>query len=241
MFPHQAIHFDSCSFTYFKSLLQNVIVNASRTEPSQTTETESLATESQMLLKQCPQLHLDIDSTASNDTFHTNRTESAPNPASSQVYSRKRPKSSVYKHSSRVFDFISRRKEETRQTQDLISIPIPNLNVPHLSSPEVLVMDDFKECPRPTDTNDRPQSFKVYDLRSNEKDKSQANRIKLSIWRRPSTSEYFGEFHLNRDYKDSDRNGVACRFSLGSLANVNRYIQQLSEFFNLEDQKQVYS
>lgn len=137
-----------------------------------------------------------------------------------------------------MYDFISMKKHK-EDVKDLKSIPIPNLDVPRLSLPKLLPDDEFKECLRPTDTTDKSQLFKVYDLRSNEKDKSQANRLKLSIWRRPSTSEYFGEFYLNRDYKDNERNGVACRFSLGSLTNVNRYIQQLSEFFNLEDQKPV--
>lgn len=39
--------------------------------------------------------------------------------------------------------------------------------------------------------------------------------IKLSILQRPSDQEFLGELYVDRDHVDGERNGAACRFTLG--------------------------
>lgn len=124
-------------------------------------------------------------------------------------------------------------------------IPAPNLDVPSLSPPsQPVVINEFKAYKRPRETSDcLPQLIAEYvletDMPSKDKDKPRVYHIKLSILQRPSNSEYLGELYLDRDHKKGERNGVACRFSLGSRTHVTRYIQQFTEIFTEGGRKTV--
>ncbi|GBP65516.1 Transcription factor SPT20 homolog [Eumeta japonica] len=63
--------------------------------------------------------------------------------------------------------------------------------------------------------------------------------IKLSILQRPSDQEFLGELYVDRDYVEGERNGAACRFTLGSRVQANKYIQQFTEIFTEEGRKSV--
>ncbi|XP_025829739.1 transcription factor SPT20 homolog isoform X2 [Agrilus planipennis] len=124
-------------------------------------------------------------------------------------------------------------------------IPVPSLSAPNIAPPSQGVhINEFKAYQRPKETSDcSPQLIEEYvletDMPSKEKGKSRVYHIKLSILQRPSNSEYLGELYLDRDHKKDERNGVACRFSLGSRAHANRYIQQFTEIFTEGGRKSV--
>lgn len=63
--------------------------------------------------------------------------------------------------------------------------------------------------------------------------------IKLSILQRPSDQEFLGELYVDRDHVEGERNGAACRFTLGSRLQANKYIQQFTEIFTEEGRKSV--
>lgn len=97
---------------------------------------------------------------------------------------------------------------------------------------------------RPKETSDcLPQLIEEYvletDMPSKDKDKPRVYYIKLSILQRPANSEFLGELYLDRDYKKDHKNGVACRFPLGSRANALRYIHQFTDIFTESGRKPV--
>ncbi|KAJ8942575.1 hypothetical protein NQ318_010383 [Aromia moschata] len=111
-------------------------------------------------------------------------------------------------------------------------------------TPEPVVINEFKTYKRPKETSDcLPQLIEEYiletDMPSRERGKPRIYHIKLSILQRPSNSEYLGELYLDRDHKKNEQNGVACRFSLGSRANANRYVHQFTEIFTESGRKSV--
>lgn len=63
--------------------------------------------------------------------------------------------------------------------------------------------------------------------------------IKLSILQRPSDQEFLGELYVDRDHVEGEKNGAACRFTLGSRIHANKYIQQFTEIFTEEGRKSV--
>ncbi|KAK4886944.1 hypothetical protein RN001_003215 [Aquatica leii] len=128
---------------------------------------------------------------------------------------------------------------------DIKPIPVPNLDVQLLNPPsQGVVINEFKAYERPKETSDcLPQLIEEYvletDMPSKEKGKSRVYHIKLSILQRPSNSEYLGELYLDRDHKKDEKNGVACRFSLGTRAHANQYIKQFTEIFTEGGRKSV--
>ncbi|KAK9693203.1 Spt20 family [Popillia japonica] len=130
---------------------------------------------------------------------------------------------------------------------DIKPVPVPSLDPPPIAPPTQGVnINEFKAYQRPRETSDcLPQLIEEYVLEtdikdiSKEKGKPRVYHIKLSILQRPSNSEYLGELYLDRDHKKNERNGVACRFSLGSRAHANRYIQQFTEIFTEGGRKSV--
>lgn len=128
---------------------------------------------------------------------------------------------------------------------DIKPVPVPVLELPPINPPTLGVsINEFKAYQRPRETSDcLPQLIEEYvletDMPSKEKGKPRLYHIKLSILQRPSNSEYLGELYLDRDHKKNERNGVACRFSLGSRAHANRYIQQFTEIFTEGGRKSV--
>ncbi|VVD06069.1 unnamed protein product [Leptidea sinapis] len=97
------------------------------------------------------------------------------------------------------------------------------------------------ERPRPT-SDCQPQLVEEYVLET-EKTSPHASagffHIKLSILQRPSDQEFLGELYVDRDHVEGERNGAACRFSLGSRLQANKYIQQFTEIFTEEGRKSV--
>ncbi|GBP12773.1 hypothetical protein EVAR_72793_1 [Eumeta japonica] len=91
-------------------------------------------------------------------------------------------------------------------------------------------------------TDCQPQLIEEYILET-ERDDNEGRRvvyhIKLSIFQRPSNSEYLGELYVDRDYREGIRNGESCRFPLGTRVHANRYIQQFTEIFTEEGRKAV--
>lgn len=118
----------------------------------------------------------------------------------------------------------------------------PSLNLPEtLQAPsgEVNVERFAKAFDRPRETKDcMPQLVEEYVLET-DRGNGRVNFIKLSILQRPSNSEYLGMLYLDRDYREDQRNGEACQFSLGTRAHANRYIQQFTEIFTEEGRKKV--
>lgn len=118
----------------------------------------------------------------------------------------------------------------------------PSLNLPQslrVPSGEVNVERFAKAFERPRETKDcMPQLVEEYVLET-DRGNGRVNFIKLSILQRPSNCEYLGMLYLDRDYREDERNGEACQFSLGTRAHANRYIQQFTEIFTEEGRKKV--
>ncbi|XP_061706727.1 uncharacterized protein LOC133517427, partial [Cydia pomonella] len=99
------------------------------------------------------------------------------------------------------------------------------------------------ERPRPT-PDCQPQLVEEYVLeteRAPPHAQAQAGffHIKLSILQRPSDQEFLGELYVDRDHVEGEKNGAACRFTLGSRLQANKYIQQFTEIFTEEGRKSV--
>ncbi|XP_050299560.1 transcription factor SPT20 homolog isoform X2 [Anthonomus grandis grandis] len=122
-------------------------------------------------------------------------------------------------------------------------IPVPDLEGPALSPPPVpIVINKFKPMAWPDDTSDcSPHLMEEYtletDITSKDKDKPRVYHIKLSIFQRPANMEFLGELYLDRDHKKDQKNGVSCRFSLGSRPNAHRYVRQFTEIFTESGRK----
>lgn len=122
----------------------------------------------------------------------------------------------------------------------------PRLDYPaNLMVPDQLINVEkyAKTNERPRETTDcQPQLIEEYILET-ERDDNEGRRvvyhIKLSIFQRPSNSEYLGELYVDRDYREGIRNGESCRFPLGTRVHANRYIQQFTEIFTEEGRKAV--
>ncbi|XP_053954727.1 uncharacterized protein LOC128860944 isoform X1 [Anastrepha ludens] len=134
-----------------------------------------------------------------------------------------------------------------RRPRDVIRpIRPPRLEYPaNLKVPEQLISVEkyTKTYERPRETTDcQPQLIEEYVLET-EREENAGRRviyhIKLSIFQRPSNSEYLGELYVDRDYREGERNGESCRFSLGTRIHANRYIQQFTEIFTEEGRKAV--
>lgn len=123
----------------------------------------------------------------------------------------------------------------------ILPIKAPSLEFPStLTAPsEVHVEKLARAYDKPRETKDcMPQLIEEYVLET-DRGNGRLYHIKLSIFQRPANSEYLGELYVDRDYKEGERNGEACQFSLGSRAHANRYIQQFTEIFTEEGRKKV--
>uniref|UniRef100_A0A1A9WRN9 Spt20-like SEP domain-containing protein n=1 Tax=Glossina brevipalpis TaxID=37001 RepID=A0A1A9WRN9_9MUSC len=122
----------------------------------------------------------------------------------------------------------------------------PRLDYPaNLKVPDQLInVEKFAKInERPRETTDcHPILIEEYILET-EREDNEGRRviyhIKLSIFQRPSNSEYLGELYVDRDYREGERNGESCRFPLGTRVHANRYIQQFTEIFTEEGRKAV--
>ncbi|XP_014295065.2 uncharacterized protein LOC103574661 [Microplitis demolitor] len=121
------------------------------------------------------------------------------------------------------------------------SCPAPKLISPPLLPPSspIDVLTYAKAYERPRETKDcLPQLIEEYILET-ERGQGRVYHIKLSILQRPSNSEYLGELYVDRDYREGERNGSACRFTLGTRVQANHYMQQFTEIFTEEGRKNV--
>ncbi|XP_015608658.1 mucin-6 [Cephus cinctus] len=119
--------------------------------------------------------------------------------------------------------------------------PPPSLANPPLLPPStpIDVLRYAKAYERPRETKDcLPQLIEEYILET-ERGQGRVYHIKLSILQRPSNSEYLGELYVDRDHREGEKNGSACRFTLGTRAQANHYIQQFTEIFTEEGRKNV--
>ncbi|XP_066600622.1 uncharacterized protein [Prorops nasuta] len=119
--------------------------------------------------------------------------------------------------------------------------PPPSFTNPPLLPPNtpIDVLRLAKAYERPRETKDcLPQLIEEYILET-ERSQGRVYHIKLSILQRPSNSEYLGELYVDRDHREGEKNGSACRFTLGTRAQANHYIQQFTEIFTEEGRKNV--
>ncbi|XP_044256128.1 uncharacterized protein LOC123006037 isoform X3 [Tribolium madens] len=222
--------------------------------------------ESQILLANKPSLCLDPDNSISStqsrinhnrQMWNTHRFRHEARKFSQVTVNRKRKLDQFTQRPGlELYDFLTRAKTKSKTgnsvsksnkkpQNEMKPIPVPNLDPPPIGPPsQGVFINEFKTYQRPKETSDcLPQLIEEYVLETNmpskEKGKQRVYHIKLSILQRPSNSEYLGELYLDRDHKKNERNGVACRFSLGSRANANRYIHQFTEIFTESGRKSV--
>ncbi|KAK2586504.1 hypothetical protein KPH14_011399 [Odynerus spinipes] len=119
--------------------------------------------------------------------------------------------------------------------------PTPSLANPPLLAPStpIDVLRFAKAYERPRETKDcLPQVIEEYILETGG-NQGEVDHIKLSILQRPSNSEYLGELYMDKNHREGEKNGSACRFTLGTRALANHYIQQFTEIFTEEGRKNV--
>uniref|UniRef100_A0A182JTP4 Spt20-like SEP domain-containing protein n=1 Tax=Anopheles christyi TaxID=43041 RepID=A0A182JTP4_9DIPT len=106
------------------------------------------------------------------------------------------------------------------------TVNLPNLELPELTAPsEVNVEKYARKYEAPKESRDCiPQLIEEYILETDRvvnRGDTRVYHIKLSIFQRPSNSEYLGELYVDRDYRENERNGEACQFSLGTRAHAH--------------------
>ncbi|XP_013175456.1 PREDICTED: transcription factor SPT20 homolog [Papilio xuthus] len=163
-------------------------------------------------------------------------------------------------HGLELLELIHRQRAKNRQTVPLTRLtskypkkppevfkpieppkmdPVPLILPSEATAP--LRLARAYERPRPT-SDCQPQLVEEYILET-EKTSPHASagffHIKLSILQRPSDQEFLGELYVDRDHVEGERNGSACRFTLGSRLQANKYIQQFTEIFTEEGRKSV--
>ncbi|XP_059483010.1 transcription factor SPT20 homolog isoform X2 [Neocloeon triangulifer] len=158
----------------------------------------------------------------------------------SQAAINKRRRLSQYLNScsTPLLRFLDKRPR-ARPTQPL-KLP-PQMVNGHVEPPdpsEVLRLG-IKACEEPPQSSEcLPQLVEEYILQT-ERAQGRVYHIKLSLMQRPSTTEYFGELYVDRDFKEGHRNGASCRFSLGTQWHAKKYIDQFCEIFTEEGRKLV--
>lgn len=223
------------------------------------TEDDKMQLESQILMANTPNLCLSPDTTLSEveSTLNHNRHMWNTHPVrkmarkffSVTVNHKRKLDQCTYIHGLELYYLMLKNKVKTatphkKAHEEITPIPVPNLDVPLLSPPTGGVnITQFKAYQRPNETSDcLPQLIEEYVLETDiplKEGKKRLYHIKLSILQRPSNSEYLGELYLEWDHKQNEQNGVACRFSLGSKAHANKYIQQFRDIFTENGRKRV--
>ncbi|XP_065345251.1 transcription factor SPT20 homolog isoform X1 [Cloeon dipterum] len=131
------------------------------------------------------------------------------------------------------------KRPRNRPTQP-VKLP-PQMSNGYVAPPdpaEVLrLADKILEGP-PQSSECLPQLVEEYILQT-ERAQGRVYHIKLSLLQRPSTTEYFGELYVDRDFKEGQKNGASCRFSLGTQWHAKKYIDQFCEIFTEEGRKLV--
>jgi hypothetical protein len=102
-------------------------------------------------------------------------------------------------------------------------IPVP----PVITQPTP-VMAYARQLPSRMDSTDvTPKQVEEYILETVDRSSNKVYHTRLTILQRPSDDEYIGELYVERDYKEADKKGSSCRFTLGTRANAVKYIHQV--------------
>ncbi|CAD1477890.1 unnamed protein product, partial [Heterotrigona itama] len=128
-----------------------------------------------------------------------------------------------------------------RRVVTTTACPSPSLTNPPLLPPStpIDVLRFAKAYERPRETKDcLPHVIEEYILETGGS-QGEIDHIKLSILQRPSNSEYLGELYMDKNHREGEKNGSACRFTLGTRVLANHYIQQFTEIFTEEGRKNV--
>lgn len=239
----------------FQSIITDV--NNLLDDKTDWTADEKLQLESQILMANTPDLCLSPDSKLSQveSTLNHNRhiwnthtiRKMARQYFSVTVNHKRKLDQCTHIPGLELYNYMQRekKKDKTKKTHEEIApISVPNLDPPLLSPPTGGVhIPQFKAYQKPKETSDcLPQLIEEYILETDiplKEGKKRLYHIKLSILQRPSNSEYLGELYLEWDHKQNEQNGVACRFSLGSKAHANQYIQQFTDIFTENGRKRV--
>lgn len=244
-------------FLFFQSILSDI--NGLLGDKTDWTSEEKLQLESKILMANTPNLCLSPDSTLSEveATLNHNRqiwnTHSIRKMArqyfSVTVNHKRKLNHCTYIRGLDLYNYLQKEKKKDKTAyrkthEEITSISVPNLDAPLLSPPTGGVnIPQFKAYQKPKETSDcLPQLIEEYVLETDiplKEGKKRLYHIKLSILQRPSNSEYLGELYLEWDHKQNEQNGVACRFSLGSKAHANKYIQQFTDIFTENGRKRV--
>lgn len=207
--------------------------------------------ESQIILANHPLLCLDPNKNAgrlaskinhNRQLFNTYRLKKAARKFSQVSINRKRKLDQfTHRPGLELLDYLQKVKSKHKKPnkkicEEVKSLAVPTLDVPNLTSPCTVNINEFKSFKRTRETSDcLPQLIEEYvletDMPPKGNDKPRVYHIKLSILQRPSNLEYLGELYLDRDHQTGVRNGVACQFSLGTRANASRYVNQFTEIF----------
>ncbi|XP_045480455.1 transcription factor SPT20 homolog isoform X2 [Harmonia axyridis] len=222
--------------------------------------------ESQILLADNSHICLDPDNTVCSTQLRLNHSRNMWNSHKfhrmarkfSQVTVNRKRKLDQFTHRTglELYEYLNRVRTKSKspnsgskirktEIKEIKPIAVPNLDSPAIGPPsQGVVINEFKAYQPPVESNDYlPQIVEEYVLETKlppkDKNKQRVYHIKLSILQRPSNSEYLGELYLDRDHKENERNGVACRFTLGTRMHVNKYLQQFSETFTKSGRQSV--
>ncbi|XP_064608434.1 transcription factor SPT20 homolog isoform X2 [Liolophura sinensis] len=137
-----------------------------------------------------------------------------------------------------LYDFLHRKKDKPRP-QLPVNLKVGKASVDmwkqrsvHLSVPESVETQRYaKPMEKPKQTSDNiPVIAEEYVL-ERESTQGKTDYYKVTVYRRPSDFCYIGELYMDHDYVENQLKGSVCRFNLGTKANVDKYIQQLTEIF----------
>lgn len=245
---------------YLQSILADIdIISRDRVDWG---EKEKLQLESKMLIARTPALCLKLDRSLCTfqskidhklHMWNTHRLRKTARKLSQVAVNRKKIRDRyTHHHGLELFNFILKNKSKTahntrtlNRLHEEIPVPIPNLDVPVLIPPQKGVhINSFKMYERPEmSKNCSPELVEEYvletDIPLHDERSKRVYHIRLSILQRPLNFEYLGELYLEWGHKDKEQNGVACRFSLGTKAHANKYIQQFTDIFTDNFRKRV--
>lgn len=131
-------------------------------------------------------------------------------------------------------------KKSPKVPADIVKpIRTASLEYPKLSVPHDLKLNNVKIFEQPKLSKDYLPLLVEEHVLETDRGTNDIYHIKLSIYQRPANSEFIGELYVDRNYKANQRNGEACKFSLGTRAHANKYIQQFTQIFTEEGRKSV--
>lgn len=142
------------------------------------------------------------------------------------------------------------REYETKKTVNSFTLPkkptevIRTIKTPNLELPDDLEVPSCVNVKvKPIDKQQEikdciPHLIKEYKLETNSANGGKY-LVKLSVYKRPSNSEYLGELHVDHNHIEGRNNGKTCQFSLYTEEHAKRYIEQFTEIFTEEDRKSV--